>query len=228
MKILLKYVLTLKELLLVLKDDVVNNKCLHFDIDGEKKFYAKDIAVEENIIIGNPEHLIFSSNSVAKFTFEIQIARGRGYIPSEKIQTFIKTIGIIPLDADFSPVKRVSYKIDIIRYDDSNNYEKLQLEVESKGIRIPEELIKESSLILREYFLTFDNLEESDISSFTDAVSVDIEENIPLTSMDDFDQSIYNMDFAIKTLYFLRKNGLHRKSDVTSKTEERTKTNGRC
>ena len=211
----------LKKVVIGFKNNVLEHKILHFDIKGKKQFYAKDLVVDNDIEVGNPEHLIFSSSDEANFSFDLQISKGNGYIPSEEIQKFIETIGIIPLDADFSPIKKVSYKVSNIRYSGRNDYDKLELIVETKGLGSPENFVKDASFLLREYFLTFDELEEQQ-SSFTEAVGIESDETV-LVASDDFDQSVYDLDFSIKTLYFLRKNNLSKKGDLMSKTEEELK-----
>ena len=214
----------LKKVVIAFGNDALNQKVLRFDIKGQQKFYAKDLAADSgDIQIGNPEHLIFESNENADFNFEIQISKGNGYIPSEEIQKLVEVIGIIPLDADFSPIKKVAYKVGSVRYGGRNDYEKLELTIETKGLGSPEEFFKNASLLLREYFLTFDNLEEQETNLLTEEIGMDVDENVALVAGDDFDQSVYDLDFSIKTLYFLCKNSLNKKGDLMSKTEEELK-----
>lgn len=115
---------------------------------GEVK--AKDIKVPADVKIANPEMVLAVLNKGAKLEAEMEISAGVGYSPSEERAT--GTIGLIPLDAAFSPVTRVNYKVEETRVGRLTNYDKLILEIWTDGTIKPKEALKEAAKILVSYF----------------------------------------------------------------------------
>lgn len=149
-----------------MKEDVVdfilNLKKVNFDYAGDKpvkatlsvkssgEVKAKDIKVPANCKIANPELVLAILNKGAKLEADLEIERGSGYSPAEERKT--ETIGLIPLDASFSPVTRVNYKIEETRVGRLTNYDKLILEIWTDGTIDPKEALTDGAKILISYF----------------------------------------------------------------------------
>jgi DNA-directed RNA polymerase subunit alpha len=114
------------------------------------EFTAAEIKVGGGIKIVNPELVLGTLNKGVKFSAEIVVESGVGYSPAEERPT--DTIGVIPVDASFSPVKRVSYKIEETRVGRLTNYDKLLLEVWTDGTMDAGDALTESAKILMSYF----------------------------------------------------------------------------
>ncbi len=115
---------------------------------GEVK--AKDIKVPATVKIANPDLVLATLNKGAKLEADLEIECGVGYSPAEERTT--GTIGLIPLDATFSPVKRVNYKVEETRVGRLTNYDKLVLEITTDGTISPKEAIAQGAKILVAYF----------------------------------------------------------------------------
>ena len=99
----------------------------------------------------------------ANVDIEIQIDLGRGYVPSEINEKYIEIIGTIPIDAVFSPIKRVKYNIENTRVGYRNDYDKLILEVWTDGTINPEDAVAEAAKIAKDHFTIFINFDEDSI-----------------------------------------------------------------
>jgi DNA-directed RNA polymerase subunit alpha len=114
------------------------------------EFTAGDIKVGGGVKIANPDLILGTLNKGAKLSAEIAIESGVGYSPAEDRSS--ETIGVIPVDASFSPVKRVSYKIEETRVGRLTNYDKLLLEIWTDGTLSPKQALVESAKILMAFF----------------------------------------------------------------------------
>ncbi len=120
------------------------------DVEKGGEFTAKDIKVSGGISVANPELVLGTINKGSKLSAEITVESGFGFSPAEERPS--DTIGLIPTDASFSPVKRVSYKIEETRVGRLTNYDKLLLEIWTDGTLEAEDAIKESAKVLMSYF----------------------------------------------------------------------------
>jgi DNA-directed RNA polymerase subunit alpha len=114
------------------------------------EFTAAEIKVSGGLKVANPELVLGTLNKGSKFAAEITVESGVGYSPAEERES--SSIGVIPVDASYSPVKRVSYKIEETRVGRLTNYDKLTLEVWTDGTVTPSEAVTESAKILLSYF----------------------------------------------------------------------------
>ena len=149
-----------------MKEDVVefllNLKKVRFSYSGEKsakatlsvkesgEVKAKDIKVPASVKIANPELVLAILNKGAKLEAEMEIESGVGYSPAEDRAG--GTIGLIPLDAAFSPVRRVNYKVEETRVGRLTNYDKLILEIWTDGTATAKEAVVLAAKILASYF----------------------------------------------------------------------------
>lgn len=111
---------------------------------------AGDIKVSGAIKVANPDLVLATLNKGAKIEASLTIESGVGYSPAEDRP--VDTVGLIPVDASFSPVKRVSYKVEETRVGRLTNYDKLSLELWTDGTTPPKEAIVSSAKILVSYF----------------------------------------------------------------------------
>lgn len=118
---------------------------------GKKEVRASQIKAPPEIKIANPDLVIATlSDSQAKLDMEMQVESGVGFVPAEERKT--DTVGLIPLDSDFSPVKRVNFRVEETRVGRLTNYDRLILEIWTDGSADPEESLKKAAQILIGYF----------------------------------------------------------------------------
>lgn len=120
------------------------------EVDKAGEFTAKNIKISGGIEVANPDLILGTLNKGSKLSAELIVESGLGFSPAEDRPS--DTIGLIPVDASFSPVSRVSYKIEETRVGRLTNYDKLLLEIWTDGTLDAGDAIKESAKILMTYF----------------------------------------------------------------------------
>lgn len=127
---------------------------------GENKVTAADIKTNPDVEIINPDqHIATLTDKKAEFEMELDVEKGIGYLPVEQRQKDKLAIGVIAIDAIFSPVRMVNFKVDNIRVGQRIDYNKITLEIETDGSIKPEEALKNASDILIKHFEIISALE---------------------------------------------------------------------
>ena len=128
-----------------------------------------DIETDSDVEIINKDHVIATLTSDTEFMMEMVVENGRGYVPSTEHSSVDHEIGIIPIDAVFSPITRVRYEVEETRVGQKTNYDKLNLEVWTDGSVSPELALIESAKILRKHLNPFVQYRELGPSIFSAA-----------------------------------------------------------
>ena len=148
----LEIVLNLKMLRLRLFSDepVVR---LHLQVKGEKEATAGDIELSSDVEIVNPElHLASLTDKKSDLDMEIFVSKGRGYVTTEERSKEKSELGVIAIDALFSPVKEVGYRVENVRVGRVTDYDKLIMDIETDGSMPPTEVVDRSVRILVDHF----------------------------------------------------------------------------
>ena len=140
---------------LVVKNHSDSTKVLRVERNTAGPVTAADIETNESVEVINKDLLIANLTSDVPFVVEMVVENGRGYVPATEHGANIQEIGIIPLDAIFSPVTRVRYSIEETRVGQKTNYDKLILEVQTDGSLNPEMAMIEAAKILRKHLTPF-------------------------------------------------------------------------
>jgi len=143
-------ILNVKALRIRMGDDTP--RTITLDVEGAAKVTAADIQSGENIRILNPDQHIATLAEGGKLQMELRIERGRGYVPSKDNRVPADVIGVIPVDAVFSPVTRVNFRVEAARVGHRTDYDRLILEIWTDGSITPSESLVESAQILIEHF----------------------------------------------------------------------------
>lgn len=140
------------------------NQRIMLHLKGPGTWTARDIQeANDQVEIMNPDHHIATLAEDAEFDVELRIGRGKGYVPSEEHQMVDYPIGMLPIDAIFTPIKNVIYTVEPYRVGQKTDYEKLILDVKTDGTITAQEAVHQASKILLDhfkYFINFDELEE--------------------------------------------------------------------
>ena len=154
-------VLNLKEVnLKVLEEEEEEEIKLFLDAKGEKVVKAGDIITHGKAEIANPDQHIATINKDGVLIAEMLVKSGKGYVPAEKNVTEGEEIGVIPIDALFSPIRRVSYVVGNARVGQQTDYDKLTIEIWSDGTVNPQDALAFAAKILKEQATPFINFEE--------------------------------------------------------------------
>jgi DNA-directed RNA polymerase subunit alpha len=149
-------------------DHEVTNEKITLNIKGRTDFTAAMIGdATSTFQVMNPELLICTMDSAAKLNIELNISRGRGYVPADENKVKDAPFGYIPIDSIYTPIRNVKYAIENTRVEQRTDFEKLIIDVSTDGTIHPEEAVKQASRILIQHLMiitdeniTFDNKEE--------------------------------------------------------------------
>lgn len=145
-----------------IKLNVADEAMLTLDKQGPGIVTAGDFQLDHDVEIANPDHVIATLNERGKLKLLVKVARGRGYEPADvravdEEQT--RAIGSLLLDASYSPVRRVAYKVDSARVEQRTDLDKLIIDLETNGTIDPEEAIRRAATILQQQISVFVDLE---------------------------------------------------------------------
>lgn len=158
-------ILNLKEVRLKLHTE--GPKTIRVKAEGPGVLRAGDILTGDAVEILNPDHPIATLSKDGKLSMEMSVKMGRGYIPAERNRDEHHPVGTIPMDAIFSPIKKVNYTVTNARVGQITDYDKLTLELWTDGSLTPEEAVAHAAKILKDQlsiFITFDEGEEEETS----------------------------------------------------------------
>ncbi len=140
---------------LVVKNNSDQMKVITIEKSTAGPITAADIQTGGEVEIVNPDHLIATLTDDVPFMMEMVVHNGRGYVPASEHTSTENEIGIIPIDAVYSPVTRVRYHIDETRVGQKTNYDKLSLEIWTDGSIGPEMALVEAAKIMRKHLNPF-------------------------------------------------------------------------
>jgi DNA-directed RNA polymerase subunit alpha len=185
-------ILNLKQVRLKLLNKKPNKIDISFN--GEGVFTAADIQKNSaDVEVLNPELHIATLNKNAKFDIEIRVGKGMGYVPAIENKSPEYTIGVIPMDAIYTPIVNVRYEVENVRIGDKNDYEKLTMEVYTDGSITPDDALTQSAKILKDHIQLYINLDlepeekQAEIQRDTEKERV---KKILLTSVDELELSV--------------------------------------
>ncbi len=150
-------VLNLKQVRLkqLLADDAGNEPLkIYLSISGREEFRAGDIEEITNYFkVMNPDLLICQMEPSVTLEIELTVTRGRGYVPADENLPKDAPLGVIPIDAIYTPIKNVAYHVENTRVGQRTDYEKLTIDVKTDGTIKPEDAVKEAARILMEHLV---------------------------------------------------------------------------
>ncbi|MBU6363613.1 MAG: DNA-directed RNA polymerase subunit alpha [Acidobacteria bacterium] len=174
---------------------------------------AGDIACPSDLEILNPELEIANLEAGASLDMVLTIARGRGYVPAEQNKGPGSTIGVIPVDSNFSPVRRVRYEVGAARVGQRTDYDKLTLEVETDGSVDPRTAVAQASAILIERLAIF--ADPKDIRLLAEE-----EPEPPQPGGEMANILIEELELGVRSYNCLKRVGVETIGDLISKSED--------
>lgn len=143
-----------------LKMDSFDTRTVRIDASGERVIKAKDIITGHGIEILNPDHHIATLTADGRLLAEMSVRMGKGYVPADRNKEANQPIGTIPIDAIFSPIRRVNFTVSNARVGHETDYDKLTLEVWTDGSVSPEDAVAYAAKIMKEQLQIFINFDE--------------------------------------------------------------------
>ncbi|HEY3353296.1 MAG TPA: DNA-directed RNA polymerase subunit alpha [Polyangia bacterium] len=215
-------VLNLKEVLVRMTDPKA--RTVRIDKDGEGEIKAGDIAVVEGVEILNPEHHVATLSRGGKLHMELTVQMGRGYVSAERNKTPTMPVGEIPIDALFSPIKKVNYTVTHARVGQQTDYDKLTLEVWTDGSVNPQDAVAYAAKILKDQLSIFINFEEQ-----TEAATPQVSEEEEKLN-ENLWRSVDELELSVRSANCLQNANIKLIGELVQKTEAemlKTKNFGR-
>jgi DNA-directed RNA polymerase subunit alpha len=206
-------ILNLKEVRLKLHTE--GPKIIRVKAEGPKDLKAGDIITGDAVEILNPEHHLATLSRDSKLSMEMWVKMGRGYVPAERNKEENQPIGTIPIDAIFSPIKKVNYTVANARVGQITDYDKLTFEVWTDGSLNPEEAVVYAAKILKDQLSIFVTLEEEEEEETV--TSKDQEE---IEKMDEnLFRSVDELELSVRSANCLKHANIKLIGDLVQKTE---------
>lgn len=204
---------SLKQIRLRLSGDTEQDTIL-YEFVGPGTVKSDDFAKEGQLEILTKDVPVFTMMDGARVEFEVQVDFGRGYVPAEVNEHYIEVVGTIPMDAIFSPVRKVKYAIEPCRVGQRNDYDKLILEIWTDGTINPEDALAEAAKIAKDHFSIFVNFNDSDFGASDDVDEGDERIRQLLNT------PVEELELSVRSSNCLKNANIRTIGELTKKTED--------
>ena len=203
-------ILNLKDVVLVSElDEPIT---LRIEASGAAEVTAGDIQVADSVEVLNPEQHIATVNAKGRVAIDLTVDRGKGYLSSAGRST--ATIGVIPIDAVFAPVRRVSFTVEPTRVEQSTNFDKLVIEIQTDGSITPRDALASAGSTLKALVELVENMsEEPEGLTLTDAVAT-------VSTSPDLELAIEDLDLSERPRNCLKRAQVNTVGELLSKSED--------
>ena len=184
------------------------------EIKGKGEVRAKDIVVDTDVEVLNPDLHIATLNREGDLRMEVEIGGGRGYVSADQHSQVDRPIGVIPIDSMFSPVTKVNYDVEATRLGQRIDYDKLTIEVWTEGSILPQDAVAVAAKILRDHFQMFIHFEEPIEEEVEEEVNEDI-----LRIRRLLEKSVEELELSVRSSNCLRAAEIKNIGDLVQKSE---------
>jgi DNA-directed RNA polymerase subunit alpha len=203
---------------LVVKSQSDEPQVLYLDVEKEGVVTAADFQPSAMVEICNPELVIATMSAGGHLQLEVTIDSGRGYVSADENKAPHQSIGVIPIDSIFSPVRRVKYNVENTRVENRTDYEKLTMEIWTNGSVAPQDALMEAASILIRHFNVF-----TDLQSTLDTRSEEKEFAIAsgtITGDRQLDRSIEELELSVRAFNCLKAANIKTMRELITYKEE--------
>jgi DNA-directed RNA polymerase subunit alpha len=206
-------ILNLKQLVIVMHSE--EPKFLHIKIKKEGPVTAADITEDPDILIVNKDQLVCTATEETEVEMEILIGHGRGYVPAETHVLEDFDIGLIPIDSNFSPIRRVAYAVENTRVGQRTDYDRLVLDITTDGSVNPEDALGFAAKIVKDHMQLFIHFDEDQMK---EEVEEEVDEEIEkLREL--LGRSVEELELSVRSGNCLRRANIKMLGDLVSRTE---------
>lgn len=208
-------IMNLKSLAIRNNSDTDEPKTAYIEFEGEGVVHASDIQVDSDIEIENPDQVIATLDSAdCKLNMEMTITKGRGYISADKGKSEDQPIGVIAVDSIYTPVDRVNMNVENTRVGQQTDYDKLTLDVWTRGTLSPEEAVSLAAKVLSEHLRLFIDLTETAKSAEV-MIEKESDEKEKVLEM-----NIDELELSVRSYNCLKRAGINTVEELCNKTPE--------
>ena len=196
--------------------DSAEPKTAYIEFDGEGVVKGADIQADQDIEILNPDQVIATLNGGAgcKFNAELTITKGRGYVSSDKGKTDDMPIGVIAVDAIYTPVERVNMTVENTRVGQVTDFDKLTLDIYTNGTLDADEAVSLAAKVLSEHLSLFIDLSES---AKTAEVMIEKEDNEKEKVLE---MNIDELELSVRSYNCLKRAGINTVEELCNRTSD--------
>jgi DNA-directed RNA polymerase subunit alpha len=205
-------VLNIKQLALRMYGD--EPRVVRIDMEGPGTVTAADIITDADVEVVNGRHVLAHLDEGGRLSMEMTVERGRGYVPADKNKKPDQALGVVPVDALFSPVRRVNWRVDNTRVGHITDYDRLSLEVWTDGTMSPEEAVSVGAKILADHLRMFVSLSDT-VPDVELGIGRDEDRHDRLMEM-----PIDELDLSVRSFNCLKRAGINTVGELTNKTDE--------
>ena len=181
---------------------------------GPKEVTAADIIGDSDMEIFNPDLHIATLEENATLVMEINLARGRGYVPAEQNKTESTPISVIPVDSIYTPVRKVNFTVENTRVGQVTDYDRLVLEIWTDGSITPEEGVSIGAKIMQEHLNLFIQLTDA-----TDGLEIMVEKEEDQKEKA-LEMTIEELELSVRSFNCLKRAAINPVEELTQKTED--------
>ncbi|MFT8244641.1 DNA-directed RNA polymerase subunit alpha [Roseomonas sp. BN140053] len=189
------------------------SKRLTLEATGPGEVTAGQIQVTGDIEIANPDLVICTLDDGAKLSMELTVATGKGYVPAFENRAEDQEIGLIPVDAIYSPVRRVAYQVQPTRVGQRTDYDKLVLTVETDGTVTPDDAVALAARILQDQLQLFINFDEP-----REAKVAEVEDDLPFNR--NLLRKVDELELSVRSANCLKNDNIVYIGDLVQKSEQ--------
>ncbi|MDD4555723.1 MAG: DNA-directed RNA polymerase subunit alpha [Alphaproteobacteria bacterium] len=186
-------------------------KTMSLKAEGPCEVTAAMIQTGHDVEIKNPNHFICTLDAGAKINVEFTVGTGKGYVPAYQNKAADAPIGVIAVDAIYSPVKKVSYKVENTRVGQVTDYDKLTLVIETNGVITPEDAIAYSARILQDQLKPFINFDEPEVETKAEKEELPFNRNLL--------KKVEELELSVRSANCLKNDNIVYIGDLVQKTE---------
>ena len=200
---------------LVIRSHTRSPKTLRIEVNEKKEVTGADIVTDDTVEVINPEHPIATLTKKVSFNMELEVQKGRGFVPADRNKKEGQSIGTIAIDSIFTPVKKVNFHVEDTRVGQMTDYDKLIMEVWTNASITPKDAMLYASNIFQRHLDVFVNfgklLEEDQAPEVTDNKDTELYKR--------FAQSVSELELSVRSANCLREAHIKTIGELVKKSE---------
>jgi DNA-directed RNA polymerase subunit alpha len=204
---------------LVVKNHSEQTRVIRIEKSHKGPVTGADVQADEQVEVINKDHLIATLTDDLPFLLEMVVDNGRGYVPANEHTPQAQEIGIIPVDAAFSPVIRVRYEVEETRVGQKTNYDKLTMEIWTDGSTSPEMALVEAAKILRKHLNPFVQYTELGPMVHSEIRAIG-GFGMDAATESKLNMSLAELDLSVRATNCLESENIHTVRDLVTRTED--------
>jgi DNA-directed RNA polymerase subunit alpha len=187
---------------------------IKIDVQNEAEVTAKDIQLPNGVTVVNPDQHICTIGEGGSFQADLYLSFGRGYVDREELEVPDESIGVIRLDANYSPITKVSYRVEDTRVGQRTDYDRLVLEVETDGSVTPEDAVGFAAKIVKDHMQLLINFDDTELTPEPDKMDEGTEKLVELLR-----RGVDELELSVRSANCLKAGNIETLYDLVTRSE---------